>query len=49
MRTSTRGGLVTVLNELALTSNLGIRIHENEITIKEEVNGVCEILGLELL
>ncbi|MFM6080598.1 MAG: AIR synthase-related protein, partial [Dolichospermum sp.] len=49
MRDATRGGLATVLNEFALTSNLGIRIHETAIPIKEEVNGVCEILGLEPL
>ncbi|MFM6216175.1 MAG: hydrogenase expression/formation protein HypE [Dolichospermum sp.] len=49
MRDATRGGLATVLNEFALTSNLGIRIHETAIPIREEVNGVCEILGLEPL
>ena len=49
MRDATRGGLATVLNEFALTSNLGIRINENAIPIREEVNGVCEILGLEPL
>jgi hydrogenase expression/formation protein HypE len=49
MRDATRGGLATVLNEFAQTSNLGIRINENAIPIREEVNGVCEILGLEPL
>jgi hydrogenase expression/formation protein HypE len=49
MRDATRGGLATVLNEFAHTANLGIRINENAIPIREEVNGVCEILGLEPL
>ncbi|MEA5618239.1 hydrogenase expression/formation protein HypE [Cronbergia sp. UHCC 0137] len=49
MRDATRGGLATVLNEFALTANVGIRIHENTIPIREQVNGVCEILGLDPL
>ncbi len=49
MRDATRGGLATVLNEFALTSNVGIRIEEKSIPIREEVKGVCEILGLEPL
>ncbi|MBD2497732.1 hydrogenase expression/formation protein HypE [Nostoc sp. FACHB-280] len=49
MRDATRGGLATVLNEFALTSNVGIRLHEESIPIREEVKGVCEILGLEPL
>ncbi|WP_027401705.1 hydrogenase expression/formation protein HypE [Aphanizomenon flos-aquae] len=49
MRDVTRGGLATVLNEFALTANVGIRINENAIPIREEVNGICEILGLEPL
>ncbi|GBE92829.1 hydrogenase expression/formation protein HypE [Nostoc cycadae] len=49
MRDATRGGLATVLNEFAMTSNVGIRIHEKSIPIREEVKGVCEILGLDPL
>ncbi|MEM9922763.1 MAG: hydrogenase expression/formation protein HypE [Cyanobacteria bacterium P01_D01_bin.50] len=47
MRDATRGGLATVLNEFALTSNVGICLEEESIPIREEVKGVCEILGLE--
>ncbi|AFY58495.1 hydrogenase expression/formation protein HypE [Rivularia sp. PCC 7116] len=47
MRDATRGGLATVLNEFALTSNVGICLEEQSIPIREEVKGVCEILGLE--
>ncbi|MGM3308443.1 hydrogenase expression/formation protein HypE [Anabaena sp. WFMT] len=49
MRDATRGGLATVLNEFALTANVGIRLNENSIPIREQVNGVCEILGLDPL
>ncbi|MEH2135917.1 hydrogenase expression/formation protein HypE [Nostoc sp.] len=49
MRDATRGGLATVLNEFALTSNIGIRLFEESIPVREEVNGVCEILGLDPL
>ncbi|MEA5593259.1 hydrogenase expression/formation protein HypE [Rivularia sp. UHCC 0363] len=49
MRDATRGGLATVLNEFALTSNVGIYLEEESIPIREEVKGVCEILGLEPL
>jgi hydrogenase expression/formation protein HypE len=49
MRDATRGGLATVLNEFALSSNVGIRIFEESIPVHEEVNGVCEILGLDPL
>jgi hydrogenase expression/formation protein HypE len=49
MRDATRGGLATVLNEFAITSNVGIRLNEQSIPIREEVKGVCEILGLDPL
>ncbi|WP_341525247.1 hydrogenase expression/formation protein HypE [Nostoc sp. UHCC 0302] len=49
MRDATRGGLATVLNEFALSSNIGIRLDEQSIPVREEVKGVCEILGLDPL
>lgn len=49
MRDATRGGLATVLNEFAQTANVGISINEKAIPVREEVNGVCEILGLDPL
>lgn len=47
MRDATRGGLATVLNEFALSSEVGIRLYEESIPVREEVKGVCEILGLD--
>jgi hydrogenase expression/formation protein HypE len=49
MRDATRGGLATVLNEFATSSQVGIRIHEDNLPITEAVNGVCELLGLDPL
>ncbi len=49
MRDATRGGLATVLNEFASSSQVGIRIHEASLLIHQEVNGVCELLGLDPL
>ena len=49
MRDATRGGLATVLNEIALASGVGIEIQETATPIREEVKGFCEILGLDPL
>jgi hydrogenase expression/formation protein HypE len=49
MRDPTRGGVATTLNEIADASGLGIIIHESALTVKPEVHGVCELLGLEPL
>ena len=48
-RDATRGGLATVLNEIALASNVGIEIFEGQTPIRDEVRGFCEILGLDPL
>ncbi len=49
MRDATRGGIASTLNELASTANVGIKIYERSIPVKEEVKGACEILGLDPL
>lgn len=49
MRDVTRGGLGTVLNELAAASGYGIEIDEKRIPVAEEVRGLCDILGLDPL
>jgi hydrogenase expression/formation protein HypE len=49
LRDPTRGGLATVLAELALTAEVGITIHESELPIRPEVTGACEILGIDPL
>lgn len=49
VRDATRGGVATVLNEFAQSSNVGIRIQETALPLREEVKGACEILGLDPL
>lgn len=49
MRDPTRGGLATVANELARVTGFGIRLRENDIPIRDTVNAVCEVLGLDPL
>ena len=49
MRDATRGGIATVLNEFAQSSGCAIRIEETRIPIRNEVRGMCEILGLDPL
>ncbi len=49
MRDPTRGGLATVLNEIAAQSQIGVIIEEDKIPVREEVKGACEILGFDPL
>lgn len=49
MRDATRGGLATVLNEVASGKNFGISIAEDKIPVKEAVIAICELLGLDPL
>ena len=49
MRDATRGGIATVLNEFALSSEVGIKLIESALPVREEVKGVCELLGLDPL
>jgi len=47
MRDLTRGGLATVLVEIAGSTELGIEVEESAVPVGEEVRGACEILGLD--
>ena len=49
LRDPTRGGVATVLNELALAAEVGILLDEARIPIRPDVNGACEILGIDPL
>ncbi len=48
-RDPTRGGVATVLTEIARDTKLGIDIHQKNIPIDEQVHAACEILGLDPL
>lgn len=47
MRDVTRGGLGTVLNEIAESSQCRIEIKEGALPVHPEVQGFCDILGLD--
>lgn len=49
LRDPTRGGLATVLAEMARDVDMSAEIREDCIPIRREVRGLCEILGLESL
>ncbi len=49
LRDPTRGGLATVLNEMARDAKLGIDISQKNIPVEEQVYSVCEMLGLDPL
>jgi hydrogenase expression/formation protein HypE len=49
MRDPTRGGVGTVLNELARDSGYGVALWEENIPIRDVVHGACELLGIDPL
>jgi hydrogenase expression/formation protein HypE len=49
LRDPTRGGVASSLNEIAESSDVGIRIDSDAIPLTEPVRGACEILGLDPL
>jgi hydrogenase expression/formation protein HypE len=49
LRDPTRGGLASTLNEIASSSGKGIMLYEDKIPVREDVKGVCELLGLDPL
>lgn len=49
MRDVTRGGLGTVLNELANASKVNIELTEENIPVNEEVKAFAKILGLDIM
>jgi hydrogenase expression/formation protein HypE len=49
LRDATRGGIATVLNEFADAAGVGMRVDERALPIRDEVKGMCELLGLDPL
>jgi hydrogenase expression/formation protein HypE len=47
LRDLTRGGLTSVLNEIAEAANLTVQVEEKLIPVREDVRAACEILGLD--
>ncbi|MBW3554980.1 MAG: hydrogenase expression/formation protein HypE [Gemmatimonadetes bacterium] len=49
MRDATRGGVASVLNELATASGVAITVREESVPVQPAVAGACEILGIDPL
>jgi hydrogenase expression/formation protein HypE len=49
MRDPTRGGVATVLTEMVADSQAGIILYEEQIPIRDDVEGFCELLGYDPL
>jgi hydrogenase expression/formation protein HypE len=49
LRDLTRGGLTSVLNEIAEAAGLALLVEEKLIPVREDVRAACEILGLDAL
>jgi len=49
LRDPTRGGVATTLNEISRSAGAGIVLDEKSIPVRREVQGACEVLGLDAL
>ncbi|MBK6936498.1 MAG: hydrogenase expression/formation protein HypE [Chitinophagaceae bacterium] len=49
LRDPTRGGVASVLNEIAELTLLGFELSQHNIPVDEQVEGACEMLGLDPL
>jgi hydrogenase expression/formation protein HypE len=47
LRDPTRGGLATVLWEIANSSKVGVVIDEGKVPLREQVKAVCDLLGFD--
>ena len=49
LRDATRGGLATVMNELARDTGLGIVLDDAAISVRDLTRGACDMLGIDPL
>ncbi|MEW6356437.1 MAG: hydrogenase expression/formation protein HypE [Planctomycetota bacterium] len=49
MRDPTRSGVAATVNEMAHAANVGIRLFEENIPVRESVRAVCDMLGFDPL
>jgi len=47
LRDATRGGVATILNEIAKSANVGVLVSENDIPVRAGVRGASELLGID--
>ena len=49
LRDATRGGVATILNEIATASQVAVVVDETSVPVREVVNGASELLGIDPL
>ncbi|HTX26342.1 MAG TPA: hydrogenase expression/formation protein HypE [Streptosporangiaceae bacterium] len=47
LRDATRGGVATILNEIAKAADVGVLVSEDDIPVRPEVRGASELLGID--
>jgi hydrogenase expression/formation protein HypE len=47
LRDATRGGVATILNEIAAAAGVGVLVSEDDIPVRAEVRGASELLGID--
>lgn len=47
LRDATRGGVATILNEIATAAGVGVQVCEDDIPVRAEVRGAAELLGID--
>jgi hydrogenase expression/formation protein HypE len=47
LRDATRGGVATILNEIAVAAGVGVLVMEDDIPVRTEVRGASELLGID--
>jgi hydrogenase expression/formation protein HypE len=47
LRDATRGGVATILNEIARAADVGVVVSEDAIPVRDEVRGAAELLGID--
>jgi len=47
MRDATRGGVATILNEVAVAAGVGVVVEEDQIPVRTQVRGAAELLGID--
>ncbi|MEU6643954.1 hydrogenase expression/formation protein HypE [Saccharomonospora sp. NPDC046836] len=49
LRDATRGGVATILNEIARAADVAVVVDEDAIPVRDEVRGAAELLGIDPL
>jgi hydrogenase expression/formation protein HypE len=47
LRDATRGGVATILNEIAASASVGVTVTESDIPVRAQVRGASELLGID--